>query len=140
VPSFLNYDWGFLHGDKPEKPKKTEKKNKEEDSAYKQLSIFDVMNAVDSGAEEVSVSDIDRMISLLQNKKKEIHEEEKRKREEAERQAAIERRREREEKERIRKEQKAEEERRRRVSSEQRVELGRISMRRSYRRRRCFLG
>ena len=112
MPSFLNYDWGFLHGDKPEKPKKTEKKNNEEESAHKQLSIFDVMNAVDSGAEDVSVSDIDRMISLLQNKKKEIHEEEKRKREEAERQAAIERRRERVEKERIRREQKVKEERR----------------------------
>lgn len=114
MPSFLNYDWDFLQGDKQEKSKKNEKKNTKENSEYKQLSIFDVMNVVDSDVEDVSVSDIDRMILLLQSKKKEINAEERRKREESKQQAAIERRREQEEKERIRREQKAEEERLRR--------------------------
>lgn len=107
---------GFLNPQNDGDRNKSQKNKTEEDSQYKQMSIFDFMSAMESENDNLSVSDIDQMISLLQKKKLEVcreerpkQEEEKRKKEEEERRARIERQREREEREKIEREKREEE-------------------------------
>lgn len=66
---------------------------------YQQMTIFDLMNK--AANEDVSTSDIDDMIRVLQDKKRAIEEEERRKREEEKRKIQEERRRQKEEQKRL---------------------------------------
>lgn len=76
------FGMGYLNPQNDGERNKSQKNKTEEDSQYKQMSIFDFMSAMESENDNLSVSDIDQMISLLQEKKTEVRREERRKQEE----------------------------------------------------------